>query len=455
MALPATHEHWSSRLAFLLAAIGAAVGIGNIWKFPYLAGSNGGSAFVLVYLLCVALVAIPILIAEILLGRMGGLSPPRTMARLARRFGRHPAWAAIGWLGMLAAYLIATYYSVIAGWTLVYVFKNGGGNFVGQLAPAVSGEFDALLADPLQLTLWHGVFMVATALILMRGLKRGIERCVKILMPLLFALLLVLVGYSAVAGDLASGLHYLFDFELSAVDGGVILTAMGQAFFSIGVAMGLMMGFGAYLDQGISIAHSAVIIALADTAVALLAGIAIFPIVFAHGLDPAEGPGLVFVSLPLAFGHMPGGLVFGTLFFLLLFFAALTSAIGVLEPMVAWVTEATPLRRSAAAASVCASIFLLGLCTVFSFNLWSGWYPLGFIERFAGSTYFDLLDYLTANVMMPLGGLLLALFAGWRISRADLGAGLRMQNPRLFQAWLWLLRWLGPLSIFAIFAANL
>ena len=282
------HENWSSRFTFLMAAVGAAVGLGNIWKFPYVTGQNGGSAFVLVYLLAVFFVALPILIAEIAIGRWGRQSPPNAMVNVAHDQGRSGGWSIIGWFGMLAAYLIATYYSVIAGWSVVYIFKNGGGNFTGQDAANISAEFDALLASPWQLTLWHGIFMLICTVILVRGLQKGIESTVKVLMPALFALLLVMVAYGYFRGDMASAMHFMFDFDMSAINGKVILVAVGQAFFSIGVAMGLMMGFGAYLPRDISIARSAVIIVTMDTMVAVIAGLAIFPIVSANGLDPAE-----------------------------------------------------------------------------------------------------------------------------------------------------------------------
>jgi NSS family neurotransmitter:Na+ symporter len=449
------HENWSSRFTFLLAAVGAAVGLGNIWKFPYITGESGGGAFVLIYLLAVAFVALPILIAEIAIGRWGRQSPPNAVINVAVSQGRSKYWTIIGWFGMLAAYLIATYYSVIAGWSIVYIFKNGGGNFEGQDASAISAEFNALLASPAQLTIWHGLFMLICTVILVRGLQKGIERTVKILMPALFALLLMMVAYGVVEGDMKRTLHFMFDFDLSAITGKVVLVAVGQAFFSIGVAMGLMMGFGAYLPRDVSIAKSSVIIAGMDTMVAVIAGLAIFPIVFANGLDPAQGPGLVFVSLPLAFGSVTGGLIFGTLFFILLFFAALTSVIGVVEPMIAWWEERFQLTRWKAALYVCISIFVLGMGTVFSFNLWSNWRPLASFERFADFGYFEILEYLTANIMMPLSGLLLAVFVGWMIKPEAIREELNIQNPKFFNTWFWLLRWVAPISIALILYSSL
>ena len=239
------HENWTSRFTFLMAAVGAAVGLGNIWKFPYVTGQNGGSAFVLVYLIAVVFVALPILIAEIMLGRWGRQSPPNAMANVASSQKRSRHWSVIGWMGMLTAYLIATYYSVISGWAVAYIFKNGSGGFTNQDAPAIAAAFDAFLADPVALATWHGVFMVIVTLIMLRGLKAGLEKAVKYLMPSLFFLLLVMVGYGIFRGDMPAALHFMFDFDLSAIDGQTILVAVGQAFFSIGVAMGLMMAYGA------------------------------------------------------------------------------------------------------------------------------------------------------------------------------------------------------------------
>ena len=449
------HENWTSRFTFLMAAVGAAVGLGNIWKFPYVTGQNGGSAFVLVYLIAVIFVALPILIAEIMLGRWGRQSPPNAMANVAHNQKRSKAWSLVGWTGMLTAYLIATYYSVISGWAVAYIFKNGSGEFSGQDAAAVDAAFKSFLADPAALTIWHGLFMVVVTLIMIRGLAAGLEKAVKYLMPALFFLLLVMVGYGILRGDMAAALHFMFDFDLSAISGKTILVAVGQAFFSIGVAMGLMMAYGAYLPREISIARSAVIIATLDTVVAIIAGLAIFPVVFANGLDPAEGPGLIFVSLPIAFGSMTGGLLFGTLFFVLLFFAALTSVLGCIEPMIAWSQERLGMNRVVASVVSCASVFLLGIGTVFSFNLWSEWRPLTAIERYQDFGYFEILDYLTANIAMPLTGLLLALFVGWRIKPEAIQEQLNIENPRLFRTWFWLLRWVVPISIALILVNGL
>lgn len=446
---------WTTRVSFLLAAVGAAVGLGNIWKFPYMAGTNGGAAFVAIYLVCVVLIAIPILIAELMLGRRGRASPPAAVARVARESGRSGAWSLVGWLGAGAGFLIVSFYSVIAGWALAYIQTTASGNLRGASADTARGLFNALLASPGTLIFWHTVFMAMTVLIVARGLNRGIEAAVRVLMPALFVMLLALVGYSAAAGDFSAGWDFLFRFELAALDGGVVLMAIGQAFFSIGVSMGLMMMYGAYLPNHEPIPRYSMIIAVADTMVALLAGLAIFPLVFAHGLDPAEGPGLIFVTLPIAFGNMPFGTWFGSLFFVLLVFAAITSAIALLQPMVARVQELPGMTPSLGTVLVGAAAWLVGLASVASFNHWADFRPLGFLPAFADATPYHLIDYVTANIMMPLGGMLIALFAGWFVHRAILTEEFPEMGPVTFNLWRWSTRVIAPLGIFLVFMANL
>lgn len=445
---------WSSRLTFLMAAVGAAVGLGNIWKFPYVAGVSGGGAFVLVYLLCAIAVAIPILIGELLIGRSGGHSPPLSMRQVAKNNGRSGAWSVVGWLGLITGYLIATYYSVIAGWTLDFTLRAAN-DFGGAGADTVGNQFQELLESPATMAAWHAVFMMGAMLIVGQGLQGGIERAVRVLMPALFVMLLAMIGYAAVAGDFGAGLRFLFRVDFSAVTGEVVLAAVGQAFFSIGVALGLMMAYGAYVPRSVSLVRSALIITACDTSVALLAGLMIFPLVFAMGLDPAEGPGLIFVTLPAAFAEMPGGAAFGALFFLLLAFAAVTSIIAILEPMVAYAVDRWHMRRSTACLVFGVLAWILGLATVFSFNIWAGFTPLSQFERFATSTLFDLLDYFTANVFMPLGGILIALFVGWRWPRESLRTALGVSDGLLFSSWLILLRFVAPAAIAAIMISNL
>jgi NSS family neurotransmitter:Na+ symporter len=448
MALSGGNEHtWSSGTTFILAAVGAAVGLGNIWKFPYVVGVSGGGAFVLVYILCVFLIAIPILIGEILIGRLGGKSPPVAMAEVAADSGRSRAWSIVGWMGVITGYLIATFYTVIAGWTLAYIFKALTG-FSGAAAGDVAGQFDELLASPGTLMIWATIFMFFTLFIVARGLHGGIEKAVKFLMPSLFVMLLVMIGYAAIAGDFGAGLSFLFSADFSKIDAPAVLSAIGQAFFSIGVAMGLMMAYGSYVPKSVSLTKASVIIAVADTVVAILAGLMIFPIVFANGLDPAEGPGLIFKTLPTAFADMPGGSIFGALFFLLLAFAAITSNISIIEPMiVAYGRDRWGWTRIKGCTVFGIIAWLIGMLSVFSFNIWSDVTPLGMFKVFEGKTFFDLIDYFTANLLMPLGGILIALFVGWRLKKEHLESELSFSSPLVAQAWLILMRFVAPAAI--------
>ncbi|MCP4299329.1 MAG: sodium-dependent transporter [Gammaproteobacteria bacterium] len=445
---------WSSGFTFILAAVGAAVGLGNIWKFPFVVGVSGGGAFVLVYLAAVAFVAVPILIAELWLGRRGGQSPPVAMANVAEKAGRSRAWAVVGWMGMLVGYLIATYYSVIAGWTLAYIAKAGNG-FGGASPADVAQQFDALLADPTAMTMWHTVFIAIALLIVGRGLRGGIERAVTLLMPTLFIMLLVMIGYAAVEGDFKAGVEFLFSTDFSKIDGRTVLTAIGQAFFSISVAMGLIMTYGSYVPKEVSLTRSALIIAGADTLVALLAGLMIFPLVFANGLDPGSGPGLIFRTLPAAFVGMSGGAVFGALFFLLLAFAAVTSIIAIIEPIIAYAEGRWRIRRRNGCIIFGFLAWAIGLATVFSFNKWSDFNPLGAIGTFADMNIFALIDYFTANLLMPIGAILMAVFVGWLIKPEVLAEDLSFGSPVLFNIWLWTIRVIAPLAILGVLYSSL
>ena len=442
-------EQWSSRTGFILAAIGGAVGLGNIWKFPYIAGSSGGGAFVIVYLFVVALVAIPILMAELMLGRSGKQSPPTAMLINAEKESRSRWWSGVGWIGAGAGFLILSFYSVVGGWVLDYVFVSVTGGFSGIEPAGAQTRFGSVLSNPLRMMLSFTLFLGITGIIISAGLRNGIERATGILMPALFLMLLVLIAYSAVKGDMAAGFSFLFTVDFGMINPSIMLSAVGHAFFSVGVSMGLMMAYGAYLPQDVSIPKTAVVIAGADTLVAIMAGLVIFPLVFANGLAPGEGPGLIFVTLPIAFGNMPAGSLFGAVFFLLLLFAAITSSIAIMEPAVAWVEEHRSLNRKTSAAIVTSCIWLLGIGSVLSFNIWAEVKPI------AGKTIFDLVDYLTANLMMPIGGMLIAIFAGWFMRRNTLADELQISSSWLFQTWRFLIRTVVPLAIAGILVTNL
>jgi len=446
---------WSSRLVFLMAAVGASVGLGNIWKFPYVAGANGGGAFVTVYLLAAILIAIPILIAELMIGRRGRLSPPTAMAKLAAATGSSQAWRFVAWFGVIAAFLILSYYSVIGGWMLAYIPKAAMGEFAGLQAVQAEAGFAALLGDPVTLIIWHTAFISGTTIIIARGIEGGIEAAVKILMPLLFLMLLGMIVYALLKGDMAAAINFLFSSDFSLITPQVLLVAVGQAFFSLGVGMAVMMTYGAYLPNDISLPRSAVLIALADTGVAILAGLAIFPLVFVNNLDPTDGAGLLLVTLPIAFGQMEGGAILGTVFFSLVVFAAVTSAIAILEPIVSFSIDRLKMSRVQAAVCWGGMAWLIGLASVFSFNIMSDFYPLAFISAWETKTMFDLIDHFTSNLMLPLAGAGASLFVGWCLPYDAIEEELPGTPVVLLKSWIFLLRFVVPICLLLLVATGI
>ncbi len=451
---PTARDNWSSRMAFVLAAAGSAVGLGNIWKFPYITGEYGGGAFVLVYLACIAVIGIPIMMAEVFVGRNGGQNPVSSMRLVAERNLSNPAWRVSAIIGVLAAFTILSFYSVIGGWSASYILHSAMGDFAGQDADAVGAIFDDLLASPGTLLLWHTIFMVLVIFVVSRGLKSGLERAAKILMPALFILLLMVVGYATTTGHFGEAVSFLFTPDFSRLTWEAVLVALGQAFFTMSLGMAVMMAYGSYLGKDVSIGRAAVGVGITDTVVALLAGLAIFPFVFANGLEAGQGPGLIFVTLPLAFGQMPLGVVFATAFFVLLLFAAWTSGISLLEPVTEWVEEKMAITRTGAAVIAGLACWLLGIVSILSLNEWSDVTPLAMFERFEGMSIFDLLDYFTANVMLPLSGLLTALFVGWSVAKESLKADMAMSEG-FFSLWFNLLRYVTPIAVLAVFIYNL
>ena len=448
-------ENWSGRFAFIMASVGAAVGLGNIWKFPYTLGSSGGSAFVLIYVIAILLSATPIMLSEMVIGRHGRQSAPTAMRNIAVENGASPRWQLVGWMGLFALILVLSFYSVIAGWTIAYLFKSIFGGLNGLSAEEVGRDFGEFLHDPGYMILWHLLFTVTTVWIVSRGVRLGLERIVRVLMPMLFLTLVCLVVYSGVTGEFGRAFDFLFSVELSKITPAVVLAAVGQAFFSVNVGVGAVLTYSAYLPREVNLFRSAIAVSAGDTLVALLAGLAIFPIVFSYGLNPGGGPGLIFVTLSTAFAAMPGGTVIGSLFFLMLLFAAITSSISMLETMTARASEVRGISRPKAAMAIGGTTFLLGLVTVFSFSEWENVYPLGNISIFAGKTPFDLIDYLVSNILLPVGGMLYALFAGWWMSRQTLVSELDVGDGVLFELWLVLARIIAPLAIAIVFVSNL
>jgi len=426
-------------MAFILAVTGSAVGLGNIWKFPYIAGQNGGGAFVLVYLACVIFIGMPVMMSEILIGRRGRRNPIATMTLLGKEEGSSGNWGWVGSMGVVAGILILSYYSVIAGWTLAYIVKSATGAFVGGTPAEVGAQFGGFVGDWRQVGLTHTIFMALTVFVVARGVERGLEQAVRFMVPALLVLMLVLLVYSINSGYFGQGVAFMFTPDFDKLTWNSVLAALGQAFFTLSIGMGAIMAYGAYLPEETSITGASAAVVSADTAIAILAGLAIFPLVFANGLEPGDGPGLVFNTLPLAFGQMSGGIFFSTIFFVLLSFAAWTSAIGLMEPAVAWLVEKHNRSRAQAAVIVGLLIWAIGFGSVLSFNVLAD-------VKFLAGTIFDNVDYLTSNIMLPLGGLLIAVFAGWVMCRNSTSDELGTAG-NVFKTWRLLARFVAPLGI--------
>lgn len=441
------HAQWSSRMGFVLAATGSAVGLGNIWKFPYMVGESGGAAFVLVYLVCIFLIGLPILVSEWLLGRRGQKNPINTMRDMAEKNNASKAWVLVGISGVLGAFLILSFYSVIGGWSLAYIKDAVVNNFAGQNADGIGAIFNGLLASPAQLLVWHSVFMLLVIGIVARGVTKGLEGAATILMPALGALLLVLVAYGATTSGFSQALNFMLSPDWSQLTGKVVLSALGHAFFTLSLGMGIMMAYGSYIGEDIDLLKTARTVVIMDTIIALAAGMAIFPIVFTEGLDLSSGPGLIFVTLPLAFGNIAGGWLVGLAFFALLSFAAITSAISLLEPVVEFVEERSPLSRATSTVVSGFAAWALGLLALLSFNV------LGDVLIF-GLNFFDLLDQLTSKFMLPLTGLGGILFMAWHLDKESVRQELNLDIYD-FSLWNLLTRYLAPIAVLVVFFTNL
>lgn len=431
-------------MGFMLAAAGSAVGLGNIWKFPYMAGQKGGSAFVLTYLICMFIIGLPILVAEWLIGRRGQKNPIHTMEDVAAAEGRSKSWRWVGIIGVLGSFLILSFYSVIGGWATDYIFLAGSGTFKGLHGDGTSQVFQQFLGSVNHLLTWHTVFMFATALIVAMGVGAGLERSCKIMMPGLGVLLIGLVIYAAVVSGPSFGraFNFLFYPKWSAINGEAVLAALGHAFFSLSLGMGIMMAYGSYLGKDVNLISTARTVVILDVIVAMLSGMAIFPLVFANGLQPGEGPGLIFVTLPIAFGNMAGGTIIGILFFIFLTFAALTSSISLLEPTVELLEEKTHLGRKSATLVSSVVIWALGIACLLSFNEWQD-------VTIFGKNIFDSLDYLTSKLMLPLTGLGTIIFAGWMMKQETIRQELNL-SPVIFAGWKFLCRIVIPVAVIAI-----
>lgn len=441
-------ESWSSRFGFLMASVGFAVGLGNIWRFPYIAGENGGGAFVLIYLLFAFGIGVPILMAEILIGRRGRLSPPNAMRAVAKSEGRSERWLWVGHMNLLAAFLIELVYCVITGWVLFYLYRAITIGFTNIDRAAADAQFETILASTGTMWFWTLVGLFITGSIIYHGVAKGIEKTVNVLMPILFGLLVLLAVYNAFSSAFGEAIVWLFAPDFSEINTGVFLAALGQAFFSIGVAMAGMMTYGAYLPVDVSVTKSVVTIICIDTLIALVAGVVIFPTVFSSGLDPAEGTGLIFKTLPIAFAQMPAGHFLSVLFFSLLAVAAITSMVGFVEPLTCWAVERTGFSREKSTVLVFSVIGILSLISILSYNILSEW-------TLMGNTINSGLDYLSNEILLPLGGLLIAVFAGWFVSKETLQKELALRKKILFEIWHMLIRYAVPVAVAAILIVGM
>lgn len=435
---------WSSGFVFLLALVGTTVGLGNIWRFPYLAGQHGGSAFLVLYVLCVLVVALPLMVAELAIGRHGRRGPFGSVARLAAAEGRPRIWRALGLAAIVGGLLLLSGYSVVGGWSLAYVFRAASGAFDTIDARAAAELFTALTADPERLLAWHTVFVAVTVIVVGRGLRDGVEAAIRWFVPALGLGLVGLVAYAWGRPGFAAAWTFLFEPDFSQIGAQALLAALGHAFFSLSLGMGALMAFGAYAGRGQPLITTALAVVLLDTLIAVLAGLAVFPLVFEAGLAPGSGPGLLFQSLPLAFGGLPGGRYLGTLFFTMLAFAAWTSAFAMLEPAVASLAERPRIGRAQAGSAVGIVVWALGLVPLLSFNVLA---ENGLAAEPGG--LFELYNLVTTGVLLPAVGLATALFAGWAV-RADTWR-LELGSPALYPVWLVLIRFVTPVAVALVF----
>ncbi len=446
------HEQWSSRLGFLMAAVGSSVGLGNLWRFSAEAGQNGGGAFILIYLLCVVFIGIPVLMSEYVIGRgSDAASAVKSAEDLATRSGVSKRWNLLAWIGMVAAFLVVCFYSVVAGWVIAYIPKFVTGAFVGQEAKDIAANFGNMISDPMKVMPYFTAFIILTAWLVSRGVNRGIEWAAKVLMPVFFVLLAGLAIYSLYIGFSTEALNadgsrtsaagkalgFMFKPDFSAINVDVAVSALGQAFFSIGIGSAIMITYGSYLPRDVNIPKSAIVVALTDTGVALIAGMAIFPIVFAHGLAVNSGAGLFFETLPVALSTAAGGQIIGAAFFILAIFAAVTSSISLLEPSVAWLMDKTGIARREAAFGLAFFIWAVGSGAVFS------------------QAHMGFLDSTTGTIMLPLSGLMVVLFVGWRLKKSILAEELAGTSPFLRGLLMFLVRFVAPIFVSVILVSGI
>lgn len=436
-------DQFGSKLGVIAAAAGSAVGLGNIWKFPYEAGQNGGGAFLLVYFGFILAIGLPVMIAEFVIGRKARANAAGSFKKLAPG----SPWFIVGWMGVAAAFMILAFYGVVAGWTLEYVYKALFNSFDGASTEQLTSQFNDFVGNPWRPVFWQIIFMLLTGWIVFTGVKKGIERSAKILMPILLLIIIALGIRSVTLPGAAKGLEFLFKPDFSLINSRVILNALGQAFFSLSLGMGAIITYGSYVSKTNKLTTTALQVTFLDTLIAILAGVAIFPAVFAFGIEPTVGPGLVFITLPNIFEQMAGGYFWALLFFVLIAVAALTSTISILEVVVAYFTEELKLKRHTATIVATVLITILGVLCSLSMGIGSEF-------QLFGNNLFEILENVSSNIFLPLGGLLIALFLGWKLKKSDVYDELSNSGTlrlKLFNTFMFLIRFIAPLAIAIVF----
>jgi neurotransmitter:Na+ symporter, NSS family len=440
-------ESFGSRFGVIAATVGSAIGLGNIWRFPYVAGENGGGAFLLIYLLLILIIGIPVMLSEFIIGRSAQKNAVGTFRKLAP--GKH--WYLVGIMGVAAAFMILAFYSAVAGWTLEYIYQSLINGFSGKSPDELKMMFADFHGSSFRPVLWFFVFISLTAIIIFSGVKNGIEKSTKILMPLLFLILLILIIRSVTLPGAYEGIKFLFKPDFSKIDASTVLKALGQSFFSLSVGMGTLITYASYMPKNNNLAGTAVTVAFTDLFIAILAGIAIFPAVFAFGITPEQGTGLVFIALPNIFQQMAGGYFFALIFFVLLAVAALTSTISLLEVIVAFFVEELNLKRKSATWIATAVVSIFGVMAALSGGIMSE-------VRLFGLNVFNLLEFTSANIMLPLGGLLIVIFVAWFYGRDKIKIELSnegMLKTQYLPFFIFIIRFLAPLCIAFIFLQSI
>ena len=440
-------DGFGTKLGIIAAAAGSAIGLGNIYRFPCELGNNGGAAFLLVYLIVVIFLGIPLMMSELVIGRRTQANSVGAFQKLAPK----TAWPLVGYFGVLGSFLIFSFYSTIAGWTLEYIVKAVGNSFKGKDIATLEQDFAAFHNMGWRNVIWQAVFIALTGFVVFRGIKNGIEKTSKVLMPVLLLILIVLGISSVTLPGAAEGLTFLFKPDFSKITGDVLISALGQGFFSLSLGMGVLITYGSYVKKSDNLTSTAFSVVLADTLIALLAGIVIFPAAFSFGINPEAGMGLVFNTIPMIFNQMAGGYVFCIVFFVLLAIAALTSTISLLEVVVAYISEERHISRKWATVWACLVSMALGCFA--SLSLMDGT-PF----KLAGKTVFDLLDFISSNIMLPIGGVLISIFVGWKLGKAKFFDEVTNEGTiksSLKNVIFFIIKYLAPVAITIVFIRGL